>query len=117
MTWPNLPQLSTAVLGWSQSMYIGVVCKYQEDYKTVETVLTDYYRAVKQPLSVKQLDIKPEGQRGWKWLQLHSEPKLQLQLDDIIILDGGDRYRVMGRKDYSEYGYVEYELVKGFEKL
>ena len=69
-----------------------------------------------QPLQAKQLDIKPEGQRGWRWLQIHAEPALQLMLDDIVILDC-ERYRVTGIKRYEAYGYVEYELVRGFEAL
>lgn len=114
---PNLPQLTTAVLAWSDKIMVGLVCKSQEDYKTVESILTKVYSGVLQSLQMTQLHILPEGQRGWKWYQLHSEPSLQLEVDDIVILDEGYRYRVMARKDYSAYGYMEYELVRGYENL
>jgi len=68
-----------------------------------------------QPLQPKALELKPEGQRGWRWLQIHAEPALQLQLDDIVVLNDGDRYRVMAVRHYEQYGYMEYELVRGYE--
>jgi hypothetical protein len=114
---PNLPQLTTAVIGWADHIMVGLVCKSQENFKTVESILTKRYKAVLQPLQTKQLMILPEGQRAWKWYQLHADPTLQLEVDDIVILDQGYRYRVMGRKDYSAYGYMEYELVRGYENL
>lgn len=112
---PNLPQLGTAVFGWEQRLLIGIVGKFQEDYLTKEAVVYKKFRAVKQPLAVRQLELKPEGERAWAWYWLHAESALQLTLDDEVIFDDGNRYRVMGRKDYSDYGYMEYELVKGYE--
>jgi hypothetical protein len=109
--------MTTAIVGWTNSMMIGLVCKSQEDYVTVESILTKRYRAVIQPLDTKKIAITPEGQRGWKSYLLHAEPALQLELDDIVILDTDVRYRVTGRKDYSLYGYMEYELQRGYEVL
>jgi hypothetical protein len=83
----NLPQLATAVMSWSNKMQIGIVCKSQENFKTVESILYGIFSAVMQPLQVKQIMIKPEGQRAWKWYWLHAETKLQLQIDDIVILE------------------------------
>ena len=114
---PNLPQMTTAIVGWTNTMMIGLVCKSQEDYITVESVLTKRYRAVMQPLDTKQISITQDGQRGWKSYLLHAEPALQLELDDIVILDKDVRYRVTGRKDYGIYGYMEYELLRGYENL
>jgi hypothetical protein len=114
---PNLPQLTTAVIGWADHVMIGLVCKSQENFKTVESILTKRYKAVLQPSQAKQLHILPEGQRGWKWYQMHAEPSLQLEVDDIVIIDHGHRYRVMAKSDYSAYGFMEYELVRGYENL
>jgi len=114
---PSFPQLGTAVLSWSQKMTIGIVAKSQQDFKTVESVLGYTFMGVLQPLSAKQIEMKPEGERGWRYVQLHSSPVLQLQLDDVVILEDGYRYRVIALKQYDQYGYMEYELVRGFENL
>jgi hypothetical protein len=104
------------VKAWMQYLAVGIVCKYQQDYKTVESVLTEKYRAVIQPMQMKQLMIMPEGQRGWAWYTLHAEPGLQLSIDDIVVINQ-TRYRVMAQQDWSDYGYVEYQVVRGFEQL
>ena len=111
----NLPQLNMAVRSWANRVQIGLICKSQQDFKTVESIVYKIYSAVIQPLQVKQLMIKPEGERSWKWYWLHVEPSLDLQVDDVVYLDDDTPFRVMGRKDYSLYGYIEYELVRGYE--
>lgn len=114
---PNLPNLQTAVMAWSSTIDVQLVCKSQENYKTVESLLLKRVRGVIQPYSVKQLNILPEGQRSWKWITLHCDTTLDLKVDDIVILYGQDRYRVMGLMDFKQYGYYEYHLVKGYENL
>jgi len=114
---PNLPNLRTAVMAWSSQIDIQIVCKRQENYKTVESLLLKRIKGVIQPYSAKQLSILPEGQRGWKWITLHCDTQLQLEIDDIVILDGQNRHRVMAKLDHSLYGFYEYHLVRGYENL
>ena len=68
-----------------------------------------------QPLRTEQLMSKPEGQRSWEWVWIHAKSgELNLQTADKVIFNS-KRYKVMGVKDYSLNGFVEYELVKDYQ--
>jgi hypothetical protein len=66
-----------------------------------------------QVLTDKKLMMKPEGQQAWDWFMVHSQPQLNLEVDNVIIYRS-KQYRVMAKKDYSLYGYIEYHLVDDY---
>jgi hypothetical protein len=70
-----------------------------------------------QPLSAEKIALKPEGERSWKWIQLHCRNGLKnLETNDLVIRDGEKtRYKVMERLDYSLSGFIEYHLVEDFQ--
>lgn len=114
--YPNLPNMSTTLESWFQNIVIGLITKTLENNRVVETT-TDYPTlGVIQPLTTEQLEIKPEGQRSWKWFMLHCQPSLSLKTDDTVTIRGS-RYRVMGRGGFDEYGYIMYELVQDYETV
>ena len=102
--------------GWFQKIVIGLITKLTVNNRTEETQVLIETLGTIQPLSAEQLEIKPEGQRSWKWFMLHCQPSLSLQTDDTVVIRGS-RYRVMGRFGYDDYGYVQYDLVKDFETV
>lgn len=114
-TWPlsggSLPQMQGAFNGLFQPLTFGVVTKTAKGFQVSETMETINFRGVVQPLSDSKLLIKPEGQRTWSWWQCHAERDLKLKNDDVVIYLGKPT-RVMSFKDYSAYGYVEYQLVQ-----
>jgi len=112
---PALPNLNNAVMAWAQQLEFVVVSKTVEDFEVVEEYFTYCVLGTKQPLSPQKLAIKPEGQREWKWYQLHLSPQAQIKIDDLIRFGAEDQYRVMAKSDYSEYGYCYYEIAQGFE--
>lgn len=107
----NLPNMSGALVSWFLSLTIEPIVKETINYQVVETTTPITFQGVVQPLTNKTLAIKPEGQRAWKWYWLHCVPTLKLDVDDVFIY-AGHQYRVMALKDYSEYGYLSYELVQ-----
>lgn len=110
---PNLPNMSTTIEGWFQNIIVALVVKTMVNNRVVETT-TDYEtRGVLQPQTIQQLEIKPEGQRSWKWYMLHCQPSLSLKTDDEVVIRG-EHYRVMGRWGFDEYGFVQYELVQDY---
>ncbi|MDR2676134.1 MAG: hypothetical protein LBC18_15030 [Opitutaceae bacterium] len=109
----GLPFVGGAMTGWFRPLTAGVVTKAIVDFEAVETVAQITFRGVRQPLNPKRLDLKPEGQRAWKWDTLHCEPSLKLKNDDVVMLDG-TRHRVMNVSDFSEYGYMYYEIAEDF---
>lgn len=107
----TVPDVSGALQDWFQPMTFGRVTKTVSGFQVVETELQTSFQGVIQPLTSRQLLLKPEGQRAWTWFQLHAEPVLSLNVDEVVIWLG-KQTRVMARKDYGIYGYVEYDLVQ-----
>jgi hypothetical protein len=111
---PAFPNLASAVAAWMQPLEFVLVGKEMVDHILTETYITKRTFGVRAPLKPQELALKPEGQRAWRWEKIHALPSLKLNVDDIIKF-GELRYRVMGKADYSEYGYLEYEIAEGFD--
>lgn len=109
----TVPDVGGALLQWFQPMIFEPIVKSVEGFELDELGDPISFRGVIQPLSNRDLLIKPEGQRAWTWLMLHSDISLRLNVDDVVRWLG-IQYRVMARKDYSIYGYMTYELVQDY---
>jgi hypothetical protein len=107
----TVPDVSGGMTDWFQPMVFTQVQKETDAFQVVETPTNVSFRGVIQPLTGRKLELKPEGQRAWTWLLLHSDPSLTLNVDEVVTYNGVQT-RVMARKDFSLYGYVEYELVQ-----
>ena len=109
----TVPNMVQALTNWFQSIVFGVVFKEIQNFQVVETVVNIQFLGVIQPLKTEDLMIKPEGQRSWKWYWVHSNTALNLKNDDVFNYLN-KQYRVMGKKDYSIYGYYEYEIIEDY---
>lgn len=106
----TLPDVSGALLNLFQKMTFEKIIKSVKGFQAVEDGTNYAFQGVWQPFTEKQLLLKPEGQRAWSWFWLHSDTSLTLDVDEIVVYCG-IQYRVMALKDYSLYGYLEYQLV------
>lgn len=109
----TVPNVNGAMLNWFQPMIFTVVTKIVVGGEVVETGTPINFRGVIQPLSNRDLLIKPEGERAWTWYMLHADPSLALNVDDVVNYLG-QQTRVMARKDYRLYGYIYYELIQDY---
>lgn len=109
----TLPDMSSALLDWFQPMIFTQIVKVVENFVVTETPTDVSFQGVMQPFSDQQVRMKPEGQRTWKWYMLHAEPGLLLNPDDTTKYKG-IQYRVLFKRDWKEYGYVEYHLVQDY---
>lgn len=107
----TVPDVSGALRDWFQPMVFEPVTKSVEGFQAVEDGDPIAFRGVIQPLTTRQLMLKPEGQRAWTWLNLFADPVLILQVDDVVNYLGVQT-RVMARERFQLYGYVRYELVQ-----
>ena len=107
----TIPNVGGALLNWLQPMTFGIVTKQTINFEVVETEVDVNFLGVMQPFTERQLFLKPEGQRAWSWFWLHAEPQLDLKVDQIIKYLG-IQTRVMAKKNYTIYGYIEYHLVQ-----
>lgn len=112
----TLPTMFDTVLDYLQPMVFENVLKSQVGFQTQETAVETNFQGVWQPFTAQQLRMKPEGQRAWKWFQLHAHPQLILNPDDIVKFQN-QNYRVMTKQDYSQYGFVEYHLTNDYTGL
>lgn len=107
----TVPDVSGAMQDYFQPMTFEPVTKTVNGFQVVETGTPINFQGVIQPFTERQLLLKPEGERAWSWYMLHADPVLTLQVDDVVMWNG-KQTRVMSRKNYQLYGYVEYHLVQ-----
>lgn len=109
----TVPDVSGAMTDYYQPLVFTLVQKNTVGFQVVETPTNINFQGVIQPFTERQLFLKPEGQRAWTWILLHAQPVLTLKVDDVVLWNG-IQTRVMSRKDFALYGYVEYHLVQNW---
>ena len=111
----QLPNMSDVITSWFLDISFYTVTRALQGADWVETTGTEIKtKGVVQPPSNEDLKILPEGTWGWKWQWVHCLPDLQLDVDQYIYYDGV-KYKVMGKRDWSKYGYVEYHLLEAYQ--
>lgn len=109
----TLPDVSGALLDYFQAMTFVRVGKVVDEFIVTETPTDIDFQGVIQPFGARQLAMKPEGQRAWKWWMLHAQPGITLEPDEVVSYQG-TQYRVRSQNDYGLYGYVSYELTEDY---
>ena len=110
-----LPSVRSTLTGWFRPLVLGRVTKQVINHEVVESFRDLRCSGVIQPHGPRELRLKPEGQRQWNWQMLHTTPDVNLQDDERFKIKGVP-FRVMSKQDWSEYGYVTYELIQDFTK-
>lgn len=111
----GLPNMANTLNGWEVPLSLKKIKQTIVDGDAVKTEETIYFQGVFQPFREEQLQSKPEGQRSWAWYWIHAKAgTLNLSTQDKIIFNEV-RYKVMAVKDYTLYGYIEYQIVADYE--
>jgi hypothetical protein len=108
-----LPKMTSALSAWQQRFSFEVVRKSVIDFEVKEIKSRIDFAGVITPLSARQLEIKPEGQRAWRWFEVHTSAAIEIKPDDIVTFKC-KKYRVMAQHDFSDYGYWRYEIAEAF---
>jgi hypothetical protein len=109
----QLPDMGGTVKSYFRPMVLIYVQKSIVNHEIVEARKELRCSGTIQPFALRELKIKPEGQRSWNWQMLHTTPDVKLP-NDSEFTDNGTRYRVMSQGAYSRYGYITYELVQDY---
>jgi hypothetical protein len=110
----TLPWVGDALLSYFQQMtFTQIVKTISPTFQVIETPTNVTFYGVWQPMGPQELRMKPEGQRAWRWFQLHADPTLVLTPDEVVTYHG-DQFRVMKKLDYTNYGYNEYHLQQDY---
>ena len=112
----TVPNMEGALDNWLQPMTFTRVTKETIAFQVVETRVDINFWGVIQPMSYKELQLVPEGQRSWCWLSLvakcaPNDSILTLDTDEIVTWNG-KQTRIMARKHYGLYGFIKYHLVQ-----
>lgn len=111
----GMPQMSAAFMNWFVNITIVKITQSIIDSLNVDTQIPITFKGTVQPLKPQEIALKPEGERSWKWMQIHAlSGSLDLTTGDKIIYKS-ETYKVMGMKDYSLNNYVEYHIVKDYQ--
>ena len=110
----NLPNMSQTIIGWFQPITFVKLSRSVVDYEQVLTETRINTKGVVQPYKPEPLEIQQYGTQSWIWQDMHCLPNVTLKTDEIIVYQN-IRYKVLYKKDYTEYGYVEYMLCETFE--
>ena len=110
----NFPQMGMAFVGWTKLLTLIRITQSNVNGFIQETEELIKFNGVIQPLNPEEIELKPEGQRAFEWLQIHAKSsELNLVTNDRIKFN--DRqYKVMGVRDYSLNNYIEYHLIEDF---
>lgn len=113
----GMPQMAMTLSGWEVPLTLTKMIQSVNDGFVSFTEQTFNFMGVWQPLKDEQLQFLPENQRSWEWIWIHAKASdLNLETADKVIFNN-KRYKVMAIKDYSLNGYIEYQLVRDYEKL
>lgn len=115
----GLPNMAQTIQDWFQPVEFEVITRSLADDGdgvdwVSETVTLIKTQGVVRPPSDKDLKILPEGTWAWEWLQIHCLPNVELNTNQFVIYKE-KRYKVMAKKDWTEYGYIRYTLLEAFQ--
>jgi hypothetical protein len=109
------PQVAEALSCWTNPMTFRLVTDTTVDFENVQ-VTTDYpFLGVFQPMPSRDIFLKPDAQRSWKWWTLYTTTNYPIKNGDTIIDKNGMIFRVMKTNDWSEGGFYVFELVQDYE--
>jgi len=108
-----LPSVAATIKGWFRPLTLIRKITQLVDREAVISEVPLRCMGVIQPLTNRELVMKPEGQRAWRWNMLHTSSDVQLNPGEDFSVNGKN-YRVMSDKGYSEYGYIYYEVVQDY---
>ncbi len=111
----NLINVADIVESWSSPYTVILIKKELIDFKLVETRTPINIRGMVQNLSTQELELRPEGERNWKWYKLITT--YHFNNDDVVIV-GEKQFRIMGtQNEDTYYGYYRYNMIEDYEDL
>lgn len=114
---PTMPSLADTIQDWGSAIQFLRILKNEVDFQITESVQQAFTRlrfivnGMIVPLTPRQLMVKPEGERAWKWLSLTTTADVTMQPDDETVYEGIN-FRVMGEAVWRNNGLVCYHLLQ-----
>lgn len=111
----GMPKMKMAIRGWTRPIILQRIDQSIIKGDTFINKTNISFTGTFQPLKTEEVQLKSEGQRSWDWFDIHSfSGDLNLKNNDRIEIDDVE-YKVMGKKDYSLNGYIEYHIIRDYQ--
>jgi hypothetical protein len=107
-----LPNANNAITGWEVAIKLIKITTSNNGGKIKQNITTIPTIAIVQPLSPQELEIKPEGERSFEWLQVHIRIEnftLNITTGDKIEWQG-KKYTIMNDLGYELYGHKQFHV-------
>jgi hypothetical protein len=108
------PYMGGVLPGWQNLMTLKKVTDTIVDFENVKTTEDFRFEGVFQPMPPREIALKMEGQRDWKWWSLWTKLGIEIFNGDIIEDFKGLRFRVMKKTDWAQGGYIKFDLVEKY---
>ena len=112
----TVPNMGEAITDYFQKLSFIQIVKTVVGFQLKETPTTTEFWGIYMPAGPRNMAILPAGQRAWTIYKLYTQQPLTLQVDDVVVFPqiNNKQTRVMKREDYSQYGYIVYDLIQDF---
>lgn len=110
----TVPKIKFALSGWQVPIKMIKITRNLVDGQVVESAENIDYIGSVQPLQAETLKIQPLELRSWEWLQIFTKTQFELVINDFIEYNN-KKYKVMAKKNYSLYNYIEYHVMEAYE--
>ncbi len=112
----GMPQMGAAFSNWTTKITLKRIAQKIIDGLVSEETENITFQGVVQPLSAKQLALKPEGDRAFQWLQIHCLTTTQDLVTNDRIEYAGQKYKIMNVWNWQLNNFIEYHAVEDFQK-
>lgn len=113
----STPSMRSALIGWNRPILIELITTKINDLGIAEKVSRPISTTgTLQPMRPREVALKPEGFRAWRWFCLHTTNEIGLKPEDRVVRKGIP-YRVMSSMGYEDYGFFKYELVQDYQEV
>ena len=109
-----MPSMRSAVSRHEETLGFEIVKKTVVDHELIETSkfpVAVYFEGTLLPMNPRELLIKTEGERKFKWWTLFTD--FELPVDTVVKDENGLEYRVMASSDWRDAGFSQYQLIEG----
>ena len=112
----NMPKVGGASIAiYQDKLQLITTTQIMDEGDVVITESRKDFMGAIQPLQATQIELKPEGQRSWRWYQIHClDSTFNLKENDIVLFLG-TKFKIMAKLNYTFSGYVEYHAVEQYD--